>query len=100
MGNNMKKMSRKTKFRVTFLGISLIIAIVFCVSSSFSYISQVIKTKNQLKELKMTYNEKLEDEENLKEEINKLQDPEYMAKYAREKYLYSKKDEIIIKIED
>ena len=85
----MKKMSRKTKFRVTFLGISLIIAIVFCVSSSFSYISQVIKTKNQLKELKMTYNEKLEDEENLKEEINKLQDPEYMAKYAREKYLYS-----------
>jgi cell division protein DivIC len=96
----MKKMSRKTKFRVTFLGISLIIAIVFCVSSSFSYISQVIKTKNQLKELKMTYNEKLEDEENLKEEINKLQDPEYMAKYAREKYLYSKKDEIIIKIED
>ncbi len=93
-------MSRKTKFRVTFLGISLIIAIVFCVSSSFSYISQVIKTKNQLKELKMTYNEKLEDEENLKEEINKLQDPEYMAKYAREKYLYSKKDEIIIKIED
>ena len=96
----MKKMSRKTKFRVTFLGISLIIAIVFCVSSSFSYISQVIKTKNQLEELKVTYNEKLEDEENLKEEINKLQDPEYMAKYAREKYLYSKKDEIIIKIED
>ncbi len=96
----MKKMSKKTKFRVTFLGISLIIAIVFCVSSSFSYISQVLKTKNQIKELKLTYNNKLEDEENLKDEINKLQDPEYMAKYAREKYLYSKKDEIIIKIED
>ena len=46
------------------------------------------------------YNEKLEDEENLKDEINKLQDPEYMAKYAREKYLYSKNGEIIIKIED
>ncbi len=95
----MKKMSRKTKFRVTFLGISLIIAIVFCVSSSFSYISQVIKTKNQLKELKMTYNEKLEDEENLKEEINKLQDPEYMAKYAREKYLYTSEGELIIDID-
>jgi cell division protein FtsB len=36
----------------------------------------------------------------LKEEINRLQDPEYMAKYAREKYLYSKNGEIIIKIED
>ena len=96
----MNKMSKKTKFRVTFLGISLIIAIVFCVSSSISYISQILKTKNQIDDLKITYNVKLDDEEELKEEINKLQDPEYMAKYAREKYLYSKKDEIIIKIED
>jgi cell division protein FtsB len=43
---------------------------------------------------------KLAEEENLKEEINRLQDPEYMAKYAREKYLYSKNGEIIIKIEE
>lgn len=96
----MKKMSTKTKFRVTFLGISLIIASVFCVSSVFSYISQVIKTRSEIDDLKLTYNEKLEEEENLKDEINKLQDPEYMAKYAREKYLYSKSGEIIIKIED
>ena len=89
----MKKMSRKTKLRVTILGISLIIACVFCVSSSFSYITQI-------NDLKVTYNEKLDDEETLKDEINRLQDPEYMARYAREKYLYSKKDEIIIKIED
>lgn len=93
-------MTKKTKIRVTFLAISLIIAFVFCVSSSFSYISQIIKTKKQIDDLKVTYNEKLDDEENLKDEINRLQDPEYMARYAREKYLYSKKDEIIIKIED
>jgi len=100
MVNSMKKMSKKTRFRVTFLGISLIIAIVFCVSSSISYISQILNARNQIEDLKVTYNDKLDDEEELKEEINKLQDPEYMAKYAREKYLYSKKDEIIIKIED
>ena len=88
------------KFRVTFLGISLIISIVFCVTSSLSYISKVINTKNEINKMKLTYNERLDDEEKLKEEINKLQDPEYMAKYAREKYLYSKSDEIIIKIED
>ena len=93
-------MSTKTKFRVTFLGISLIIASVFCVSSVFSYISQVVKTNSEIDDLKLTYSEKLEEEENLKDEINKLQDPEYMAKYAREKYLYSKSGEIIIKIED
>ena len=44
--------------------------------------------------------EKLEEEDKLNDEISKLQDPEYLAKYAREKYLYSKDDEIIIKIED
>ena len=96
----MRKMSKKTKFRVTFLGICLIIAIVFCVSSTFSYLTQIMKTRNQIDDLRVTYNEKLDDEEELKEEINRLQDPEYMARYAREKYLYSKKDEIIIKIED
>lgn len=100
MGYNMKKMSNKTKFRVTFLGISLIIASIVFVTSSFSYVSQIIKTKEEIKNLNLTYNDKLEKEEELKDEINKLQDPEYMAKYAREKYLYSKDDEIIIKIED
>ena len=96
----MKVISKKTKFRVTFLFITLIITSVVFASTAFSYASQIIKTKNEIEELKVTYNDKLEDEEKLKEEINKLQDPEYMARYAREKYLYSKKDEIIIKIEE
>ena len=100
MGLDMKRMSRKTKLRVTFLGISLIIASIVFVSSSFSYVSQIIKTKEEIKELNLTYNEKLETEEELKDEINKLKDPEYMARYAREKFLYSKDDEIIIKIVD
>ena len=50
--------------------------------------------------LKISYSEKLEEEENLKNEINKLQDPEYMARYTREKYFYSADNEIIIKIEE
>ena len=33
-------------------------------------------------------------------DVIKLQDPEYVAKYAREKYLYSKDGELIIKIID
>ena len=44
--------------------------------------------------------DKLHEEEVLNDEISRLEDPEYLAKYAREKYLYSKKDEIIIKIEE
>ena len=96
----MKKMGKKTKFRVTFLLLTLIITSVVFASTTFSYISQIVNVKSDIEDLKVTYDDKLEEEENLKEEINKLQDPEYMARYAREKYLYSKKDEIIIKIEE
>ncbi len=96
----MRKMSQKTKFRVTFLTIVFIISIVVFVSTTISYVSQIIKNNNEIKDLNTVYNEKLAEEENLKDEINRLQDPEYMAKYAREKYLYSKNGEIIIKIEE
>ena len=39
-----------------------------------------------------------EKEEELKVDANKLQDPNYIARYAREKYYYSKDGEFIIKI--
>ena len=39
-------------------------------------------------------------EDELKGQVNKLQDPDYIARYAREKYLYSKDGEIIIRIPD
>jgi cell division protein DivIC len=70
------------------------------VSSIFSYTSKIKDTKDEIERLKVAYDDKLNEEEVLKEKINKLQDPEYMAKYAREKYLYSKDDEIVIKIDD
>ena len=96
----MKKMSQKTKFRVTFLSIAFIISIVVLTSTVFSYISQIVKNNKELDELKMLYNQKLSEENDLKSEISRLQDPEYLAKYAREKFLYSKKGEIVIKIEE
>ena len=96
----MKKVGRKTKIRVTFLLVGIIISLVVFVSSTISYFTQIIKTNTEIEKLNNEYKETLSVEEELKDEINKLQDPEYMARYAREKYLYSKKDEIILKIED
>ncbi len=96
----MKKLGIKTKFRVTILFLGLIISSVVFISSAFSYVTQIYKTKNEINDLKEEYNNKLSEEEDLKAQINKLQDPEYMAKYAREKYLYSGKDEIILKMDD
>ena len=39
-----------------------------------------------------------EEEDELQLEADKLQDPDYIARYAREKYLYSKEGEFVIKI--
>ena len=39
-----------------------------------------------------------EKEEKLKVDANKLQNPDYIARYAREKYLYSKEGEYILQI--
>ena len=41
-----------------------------------------------------------EEEEILNSDIKKLEDPDYVARYAREKYLYSKDGELIIRIPD
>ena len=58
----------------------------------------------KINEEKQTLNYKLvalkEEEEVLNSDIKKLQDPEYVARYAREKYLYSKEGELIIRIPD
>ena len=47
----MKKMSQKTKFRVTFLSIAFIISIVVFVSTAFSYFSQIVKNKEEINKL-------------------------------------------------
>ena len=39
-----------------------------------------------------------EKEEELNKTVTKLSNPDYVARYAREKYLYSKDGEIIIRI--
>lgn len=51
--------------------------------------SQLVK---QLKSLK-------EEEVILKKNMAQMQSPDYIAKYAREKYFYSKPNEIIIKLD-
>ena len=44
---------------------------------------------------------KLSDEEKvLESDIQKLEDPTYVARYAREKYLYSKDGELLIRIQE
>ena len=56
--------------------------------------------KEQKKELEDRISSLKEEEKVLESDIQKLEDPSYVARYAREKYLYSKDGEIIIRMPD
>ena len=103
--SNVKTTSKKTtksKLKKTrrflFFGIGSIIIIlvtVFTIGKYWVEIFDKYREKKQLEE-ELSYLKEKEDE--LKLDADKLQDPDYVARYAREKYLYSKDGEFIIKI--
>lgn len=95
----MKRISKKDKRRLMILVLVFIPLLTFFVSNMFSYWSQIYKNIKETKKLEEKYANILDEEEMLKSEIRKLQDLDYVAKYAREKFLYSKDGEIIIKLD-
>lgn len=68
--------------------------------SCFNTWEQINDNKRQKAELELQYSDLLDKEDTLSGEVVKLQDPEYVAKYAREKYLYTKDGELIIDMTD
>lgn len=88
------------KFRLM-LYTCLLIGIGFVVSfSCVSQWKQIAQNKQDKKALQAQYDSLVNKEDDLKDEVGKLQDPEYVAKYAREKYLYTKDGEIIIDLDE
>ena len=92
-------MTKKDKRRITLLMLIFIPLLIMFVSRMFSYWSVIYSNVKEKKELELKYKEILEREDLLKSEISKVEDEEYVARYAREKFLYSKDGEIIIKLD-
>ena len=61
---------------------------------------QIYDKQKEKKEFTVMLEELKVKEEELNSTVTKLQNPDYVARYAREKYLYSKNGEIIIRIPD
>lgn len=95
----MRNVTKKDKRRLILLMCLFVPLLVLFLSNMISYVSIIYSNIKEKKELDAKYNEILEEEDLLRSEISKLQDEEYVARYAREKYLYSKDGEIIIKID-
>lgn len=89
------------KYRLRFaIYILLIFGIVGMLGfSCFNIWTQIYENDKKVNELQEKYDKLVDEEYTLSGQVNKLQDPEYVAKYAREKYLYTSKGELIIDIE-
>lgn len=94
------KVSKFAKRRVFVLFIVFTLLTIYMSHTIIVYWRQILKNVQEKEILEDKYAELLSEENILKNDVIKLQDPEYVAKYAREKYLYSKDGELIIKIID
>lgn len=93
-----KKKSKKSLKRLIFLGIISIVIIIGTTFTIGKYWVEIYNKYQEKRELKHKLINLKDKEEKLQVDADKLQDPDYIARYAREKYSYSKDGEIILRI--
>lgn len=93
-----KKLSKASKRSLILFGsISLVVIGYFFYNLMF-YTYNIYSLMMEQKSLNESLNNLEHDEKILKTEIEKLKDSDYIARYARETYQYSKEGEIILDI--
>lgn len=92
------KVKTKNRRRMLFLGLTSVIVIGVTTFTIGKYWVEIYDKYQEKKELEKELIALKNKEKKLKVDANKLQDPDYIARYAREKYLYSKDGEFILKI--
>lgn len=91
--------TKKEKLRL-FLISSLIIVLIVCLIRSVSTDwTTILENNRKIEELSTEYETLLNEEEQLKSEVTKLQDTDYVARFAKEKYMYSSEGETIIRMD-
>lgn len=89
---------KKARRRMILLGLSSIVVIFVMTFTIGKYWVEIFEKYQEKKELDKELTLLKEKEESLKVDAKKLQNPDYVARYAREKYQYSKDGEFILKI--
>lgn len=93
-----KTRGKKSKRRLIVFGITSIAIILTICYNIVGVVFQIIDKKEEQKVLENQLVLLQNEEEKLNNEILKLQDSDYLARYAREKYFYSKSNELIIRL--
>lgn len=89
---------KKARRRMILLGLTSIVIIFVMTFTIGKYWVEIFEKYQEKKELDNELTLLKEKEEALKVDANKLQNPDYIARYAREKYQYSKDGEFILQI--
>ena len=98
----MKKKKNTSKHKIRMFFAMLVFGGITAVLG-YNLLSNVVaiyKLNNEKKELKDKIINLKEEKKELETDIMKLENPDYIAKYVREKYFYSKDGEVILRIED
>lgn len=99
MAKGHMKTSKKEKKRLIIISFSIIGLLTLLVFSVYSDWQVILENKKEEKELSSKYEYLLDEELRLSAEITKLEDDEYLARYAKEKFMLSKEGNIIIKMD-
>ncbi len=94
------KARRKRRVKSIFVFVFFMLLISYLSYNLFVSINKIISINKEKKELEGRIVSLQEEEKKLQADIQKLEDPTYIARYAREKYLYSKDGELIIRFDD
>lgn len=95
-----RRITKASKRRLTFFGTLSVVAIIYFAFSLLYNIYTIYDLTIKKNKLESNYQELQEKANELKTDIEKLNDPKYLADYARENYLYSKEGEYIFKLDE
>lgn len=95
-----RRITKASKARLTLFGTLSIVAIVYFSITLILNCYTIYSLTKQKQELDRLYVKLQENAEDLKLDIEKLNDTKYLEDYIRENYLYSKENEYIIQIEE
>lgn len=95
-----RQVPKTAKRRLAILGPIAIFLIGYCIFTVVTTTTSLYSLHNENQKLNTKLENLKSKANNLKTEITKLQDKDYVARYARENYLYTKDGEYVIKVDN
>lgn len=95
-----RKVTKKEKRRLALFTLCFLFIITFMCINILPDWFKIMSNNKEISLLQNSYKELLDNEEALKAEVQKLHNPAYVERYAKEKYLYTKDNELIIRKTD